>query len=73
MQSLDPRSLIAMGGLMALVMAIVLGFTRRYYPPNIQGVGYWAMAATALLAGGIFFGFPAPGWPQVWRWVVQLT
>lgn len=69
MQSLDPRSLIAMGGLMALVMAIVLGVTRRYYPPNIQGVGYWAMAATALLGGGIFFGVPAPWWPQAWRWL----
>lgn len=69
MQSLDPRSLIAMGVLMALVMAIVLGFTRRYYPPNIQGVGHWAMAATALFLGGIFFGFSAPAWPHAWRWV----
>lgn len=39
MTSLDPRSLIAMGGFMALVMGIVLGSMRRYYPPSILGLG----------------------------------
>ena len=42
MAALDPRSLIVMGCFAALVMAVVLGFMRRYYPPNIQGLGYWA-------------------------------
>ena len=41
MTNLDPRSLIAMAGLMASLMAVVLYFMRRYYPPSIQGIGYW--------------------------------
>ena len=44
MTNLDPRSLIAMAGLMASLMAVVLYFMRRYYPPSIQGIGYWASA-----------------------------
>lgn len=40
MSTLDPRSLVAMAGFMALVMAVVLGFMRRYYPPGIHGLGY---------------------------------
>ena len=40
MTNLDPRSLIAMAGLMASLMAVVLYFMRRYYPPSIQGIGY---------------------------------
>lgn len=71
MQSLDPRSLIAMGGLMALVMALVLGFTRRYTPPSIQGLGEWAMAAAVLVGAAVFFGVPAPWYPQAWRWVAN--
>lgn len=71
MNSLDPRSLIAMGGLMALVMGIVLGFTRRYYPPNIHGLGHWAMAPAAMLGAAVFFGMPAPAYPELWRWVAN--
>lgn len=69
MNSLDPRSLIAMGGLMALVIGIVLGFLRRYYPSNILGLGYWAMGPGALLGAAIFFGVPAPWYPELWRWI----
>ena len=56
MTNLDPRSLIAMAGLMASLMAVVLYFMRRYYPPSILGVGAWASApllwlvASALLS-----------------------
>lgn len=50
MLSLDPRSLIVMAGFMSLVMAVVLGFMRRYYPPNIQGLGYWAWTPVAWIA-----------------------
>lgn len=71
MNSLDPRSLIAMGGLMALVMGIVLGFTRRYYPSSILGLGYWAMAPAAMLGAAVFFGVPAPWFPEVWRWIAN--
>ena len=71
MNSLDPRSLIAMGGLMALVMVVVLGFTWRYYPPRIFGIGYWALAPAAMLGAAIFFGVSAPWYPEVWRWVAN--
>lgn len=55
MTSLDPRSLIAMGGFMALVMGIVLGSMRRYYPPSILGLGYWALTPVAwLITAGLF-------------------
>ena len=57
MTNLDPRSLIAMAGLMASLMAVVLYFMRRYYPPSIQGIGYWASAPmTWLLATVMFSG-----------------
>ena len=39
MLALDPRSLIAMAGVMATLMAIVLAFMRRHYPPGIRGLG----------------------------------
>ena len=55
MTSLDPRSLIAMAGFMALVMGIVLGSMRRYYPPSILGLGYWALTPVAwLITAGLF-------------------
>jgi diguanylate cyclase (GGDEF)-like protein len=55
MTSLDPRSLIAMGGFMALVMGIVLASMRRYYPPSILGLGYWALTPVAwLITAGLF-------------------
>jgi len=55
MTSLDPRSLIAMGGVMALVMGIVRGSMRRYYPPSILGLGYWALTPVAWrITAGLF-------------------
>lgn len=44
MPVLDPRTLIAMAGVMSLLMALVLGLMRRSYPPSIRGLGMWAMA-----------------------------
>ena len=55
MTPLDPRSLIAMGGLMAALMAVVLLFMRRYYPRSIQGLGYWASAPLIWLAATVLF------------------
>ena len=49
--NLDPRSMIAMAGVMSAVMAIVLLFMRRYYPPSIRGVGAWAAAQGIPTAG----------------------
>jgi len=63
MTNLDPRSLIAMAGFMAAMMALVLYFMRRYYPPSIHGIGHWTVAplmwlvATVLFSGrGVFPG-----------------
>jgi hypothetical protein len=55
MTNLDPRSLIAMAGLMASLMAVVLYFMRRYYPPSIQGAGYWASAPMTWLFAAVMF------------------
>ncbi len=55
MLSLDPRSLIAMGGFMALVMAVVLWFMRRSYPASIQGLGFWAWIPVCWLIGSALF------------------
>lgn len=69
MNSLDPRSLIAMGGFMALAMGLVLGFMRRYYPPGILGLGYWALAPAVWLIATVLFAVPGP-WPQeMGRWL----
>ena len=52
---LDPRSLIAMGGFMSAMMAVVLLFMRRNYPPNIRGLDYWAAAPVLWLASTVLF------------------
>lgn len=62
MTALDPRSLIVMGCFTALVMAVVLGFMRRYYPPTIQGLGYWAWAPVVWMTGGALFVVSAEEW-----------
>ncbi|MDY0108028.1 MAG: GGDEF domain-containing protein [Giesbergeria sp.] len=55
MTQLDPRSLIAMGGFMAALMAVVLLFMRRYYPRSIQGIGHWASAPLIWLTATVLF------------------
>ncbi len=69
MNTLDPRSIIVMAGFMALVMGLVLGFMRRYYPPSILGLGYWALAPVVWLLAAVFMAAPGP-WPQeLGRWI----
>ncbi|WP_240919193.1 GGDEF domain-containing protein [Acidovorax sp. HDW3] len=53
--ALDPRSLIAIAGVMAALMAVVLAFMRRHYPAHIKGLGYWAAAPTLWLASTILY------------------
>ena len=53
---------------MALVMGLMLGFMRRYYPPSILGLGYWALAPAVWLIATVFFAIPSPWHPEVWRW-----
>ncbi|MFN3438013.1 MAG: GGDEF domain-containing protein [Acidovorax sp.] len=48
--------MIAMAGFMSAVMAIVLLFMRRHYPPSIRGVGAWAAAPLLWLASTVLFG-----------------
>ncbi len=55
MTQLDPRSLIAMAGFMAALMAVVLYFMRRSYPPSIRGIGYWASAPLIWLVATVLF------------------
>jgi hypothetical protein len=62
--NLDPRSMIAMAGIMSAVMAVVLLFMRRYYPPSIRGVGAWAAAPLLWLLSTLLFG--ARGWAPDW-------
>ena len=44
MHMLDPRSIIALGGFMALLMTLVLFFMRRTYPTPIGGLREWTWA-----------------------------
>lgn len=53
---LDPRTIIVMASVMGLLMAGVIFFLRRIYPPNIHGLLHWTVApfvcciSTALFA-----------------------
>ena len=53
---LDPRSLVAMAGFMSAMMAVVLLFMRRNYPPSIRGLDYWAAAPVLWLVSAVLFG-----------------
>ena len=54
--TLDPRSLIAMAGVMSALMALVLLLMRRNYPSWIRGLGAWALAPVLWLAATVLFG-----------------
>lgn len=71
MNSLDPRSLIVMGGMLALILGIVMAATRRYYPTTIWGLGYWTMAPAAMLGAAVLFALPIPWYPEFWRWLAN--
>ncbi|MFY3383809.1 GGDEF domain-containing protein [Paracidovorax sp. MALMAid1276] len=64
MTNLDPRSMIAMAGFMSAVMAVVMLFMRRHYPPSIRGVGAWAVAPLLWLVSTALFG--ARGFVPAW-------
>ncbi len=44
----DPRTIVLLTGVMGGLMAIVLYFLQRNYPPSVKGLRYWT-AGTALL------------------------
>lgn len=56
MLGLDVRSVILVAGIMSLLMAVVLFFLRRNYPPTIKGLGEWAMAPAILFLATLLFG-----------------
>lgn len=55
MPVLDPRTLIAMAGVMSLLMALVLGLMRRSYPSSIRGLGMWALAPLLWVISTVLF------------------
>lgn len=52
---LDPRSVIVLAGIMGLMMALVVFFMRRSYPPSIRGLGEWALAPLVAFASTMLF------------------
>ena len=56
MLGLDVRSVILIAGIMSLLMAVVLFFLRRNYPPSIKGLREWATAPVILFLATLLFG-----------------
>jgi diguanylate cyclase (GGDEF)-like protein len=56
MLGLDVRSVILIAGIMSLLMATVLFFLRRNYPPTIKGLREWAAAPVILFLATLLFG-----------------
>lgn len=56
MLNLDPRSIILLSGVMALLMSMVLFFLRRSYPPSIRGLTEWAMGPVLVFISTLLFG-----------------
>lgn len=56
MLGLDVRSVILIAGTMSLLMAVVLFFLRRNYPPTIRGLREWAAAPVILFLATLLFG-----------------
>lgn len=52
---LDPRSVIVLAGLMGVMMALVMFFMRRSYPPSIRGLSDWALAPLVAFASTMLF------------------
>lgn len=52
---IDPRSIILLAGIMGMVMAVVVFFMRRSYPPSIRGLREWAWAPLVAFASTMLF------------------
>lgn len=59
MPSLDLRTVVLMGGVLALLLSLVMFFVRLAYPRSIRGLGLWALAP--LLVALSTFLFAARG------------
>lgn len=49
----DPRTIVLISGIMGGLMAIVISFLRRSYPPSVKGLGDWATGTYLLFFGGL--------------------
>lgn len=56
MFSLDVRSVILISGILSLLMAMVLFFLRRSFPPSIRGLGEWVAATAVIFVATVLFG-----------------
>ena len=56
MFNLDVRSVILIAGILSLLMALVLFFLRRSFPPSIRGLGEWAAAPAIIFVATLLFG-----------------
>ncbi|MDA8256174.1 MAG: hypothetical protein M0Z99_11160 [Betaproteobacteria bacterium] len=56
MFNLDVRSVIPVSGVLSLLMATVLYFLRRSFPPGIRGLGEWAAGPAVIFVATVLFG-----------------
>jgi len=56
MTALDPRSLIIIAGLLALICVIIMFALRRSFPRSIAGLATWAWATVVVVTCGLLFG-----------------
>ena len=50
---IDPRTIVLISGIMGGLMAVVITFLRRSYPPSVKGLGDWATGTYLLFFGGL--------------------
>jgi diguanylate cyclase (GGDEF)-like protein len=56
MPNLDPRTIILLAGTMGALMAVVLYFLRRNFPPTIKGLTEWSAAAAIIFVATALIG-----------------
>lgn len=49
----DPRTIVLLSGVMGGLMAIVLYFLQRNYPPSVRGLSSWTAGTAALFIAGL--------------------
>ena len=50
---IDPRTIVLLTGIMGGLMAVVLYFLQRNYPPSVKGLREWSGATALLFFGGL--------------------
>jgi diguanylate cyclase (GGDEF)-like protein len=49
----DPRTIVLLSGVMGGLMAVVLYFLQRNYPPTVRGLAHWAGGTSVLFLAGL--------------------